>query len=200
MGQDIRELLKNNSFVEKDNEYLTPGHEMRFLDRLNESFPQPEKKSKIVLFNNTFSKYYVAASLVLIFLLGSYTFFDLQQNDFSTVLKQESNKSQLNLADVSPEFKKIEDYYLASINVELASLQVNSSNKKLLDTFMEQLSKLDEEYQLLQQDLKNEADLNIAIDALIQNLQLRLDLLQEFKEDLNIKNEQQDTTYQNLQA
>ena len=111
MGQDIRELLKNNSFVEKDNEYLTPGHEMRFLDRLNESFPQPEKKSKIVLFNNTFSKYYVAASLVLIFLLGSYTFFDLQQNDFSTVLKQESNKSQLNLADVSPEFKKIEDYY-----------------------------------------------------------------------------------------
>ncbi len=200
MGQDIRELLKNNSFVEKDNEYLTPGHEMRFLDRLNESFPQPEKKSKIVLFNNTFSKYYVAASLVLIFLLGSYTFFDLQQNDFSTVLKQESNKSQLNLADVSPEFKKIEDYYLASINVELASLQVNSSNKKLLDTFMEQLSKLDEEYQLLQQDLKNEADLNIAIDALIQNLQLRLDLLQEFKEDLNTKNEQQNTTYQNLQA
>ena len=200
MGQDIRELLKNNSFVEKDNEYLTPGHEMRFLDRLNESFPQPEKKSKIVLFNNTFSKYYVAASLVLIFLLGSYTFFDLQQNDFSTVLKQESNKSHLNLADVSPEFKKIEDYYLASINVELASLQVNSSNKKLLDTFMEQLSKLDEEYQLLQQDLKNEADLNIAIDALIQNLQLRLDLLQEFKEDLNTKNEQQNTTYQNLQA
>ena len=200
MGQDIRELLKNNSFVEKDNEYLSPGHEMRFLDRLNESFPQPEKKSKIVLFNNTFSKYYVAASLVLIFLLGSYTFFDLQQNDFSTVLKQESNKSQLNLADVSPEFKKIEDYYLASINVELASLQVNSSNKKLLDTFMEQLSKLDEEYQLLQQDLKNEADLNIAIDALIQNLQLRLDLLQEFKEDLNTKNEQQNTTYQNLQA
>ena len=200
MGQDIRELLKNNSFVEKDNEYLSPGHEMRFLDRLNESFPQPEKNSKIVLFNNTFSKYYVAASLVLIFLLGSYTFFDLQQNDFSTVLKQESNKSQLNLADVSPEFKKIEDYYLASINVELASLQVNSSNKKLLDTFMEQLSKLDEEYQLLQQDLKNEADLNIAIDALIQNLQLRLDLLQEFKEDLNTKNEQQNTTYQNLQA
>ena len=200
MGQDIRELLKNNSFVEKDNEYLSPGHEMRFLDRLNESFPQPEKKSKIVLFNNTFSKYYVAASLVLIFLLGSYTFFDLQQNDFSTVLKQESNKSQLNLADVSPEFKKIEDYYLASINVELASLQVNSSNKKLLDTFMEQLSKLDEEYQLLQQDLKNEADLSIAIDALIQNLQLRLDLLQEFKEDLNTKNEQQNTTYQNLQA
>lgn len=207
MGQDIRELLKDNQFFDvPEMQEMSSDHELRFLDRLNEALPETEETPKVVAMPKRKANYAIAASAAVLVALGSFFFTqmdsNLQQSPSETVYNLSKNDGQIipSLADVSPEFKKIEDYYLASINVELANLKVNGDNKNVVDSFMKQLSKLDEEYKNLQKDLHNHGTLNLSLEALIDNLQMRLELLQQLK--LNLKNihESNSTSYQNLQA
>lgn len=207
MGQDIRELLKDNQFFDvPEMQEMSSDHELRFLDRLNEALPETEETQKVVAMPKLKANYAIAASAAVLVALGSFFFTqmdsNLQQSPSETVYNLSKNDGQIipSLADVSPEFKKIEDYYLASINVELANLKVNGDNKNVVDSFMKQLSKLDEEYKNLQKDLHNHGTLNLSLEALIDNLQMRLELLQQLK--LNLKNihESSSTSYQNLQA
>jgi len=46
------------------------------------------------------------------------------------------------LSDISPDFKKVEDYYMGNIKLELARLDSTDDNKELIDSFMKQLAKL----------------------------------------------------------
>ena len=234
MGQDIRELLKNDQFFDTPQiEGLSEDHGLRFLDKLNESFPEegqeeesevpqsfldrlnaalPEEEveselpNEVAKSSNKKMYYSIAASAVVLLTLGSFFFAktetNLQQPPVENVYQLSDNNKEIipSLADVSPEFKKVEDYYLASINLEIASLKVNKENKSIVDSFMKQLSKLDEEYKLLQKELHSQGTLTLSLEALIDNLQMRLELLQQLKQNLKNINEPNTTTYQNLQA
>lgn len=231
MGQDIRELLKNDQFLDIPQiEGLSEDHDLRFLDRLNAVLPEEEetvevaqdfldrlnaalpeeeveeKEEKALSFLNKKTYYSIAASAAVLFALSSFFFTEtetnLQQPPVENVYQLSDNNNEIipSLADVSPEFKKVEDYYLASINLELANLKVNNENKSVVDSFMKQLSKLDEEYKLLQRELHSQGTLTISLEALIDNLQMRLELLQQLKQNLKNINEPNATTYQNLQA
>ena len=85
------------------------------------------------------------------------------------------------LGDLSPDLKKIENYYVANINLELSRLEVSDENKGLVDDFMSRLSELDKEYQRLNTELNEIGPNDQTINALIKNLQLRLQLLQKLK-------------------
>ena len=207
MGQDIRELLKNDSLFDVPQmQEMSSDHELRFLDKLNAALPEEEETPKVVVMPKRKRNYTIAASAAVMLALGSFFFSqinsNLQQEPTETVYNLSKNDGEIipSLADVSPEFKKVEDYYLASINVELANLKVNNDNKSIIDSFMKQLSKLDEEYKLLQKELHNQGTLNLSLEALINNLQMRLELLQQLKQNLKNINESNSTTYQNLQA
>lgn len=173
MGQDIRELLKDNQFFDvPEMQEMSSDHELRFLDRLNEALPETEETPKVVAMPKRKANYAIAASAAVLVALGSFFFTqmdsNLQQSPSETVYNLSKNDGQIipSLADVSPEFKKIEDYYLASINVELANLKVNGDNKNVVDSFMKQLSKLDEEYKNLQKDLHNHGTLNLSLEQI----------------------------------
>jgi hypothetical protein len=102
------------------------------------------------------------------------------------------------LSDVSPEYKKIENYYLASLNMELAKLDVNDSNKALVDSFMKQLSGLDQEYKKLNAEINETGLTESSVEALISNLQLRLELLNKLKnkiKDINQSKNQENENY-----
>ena len=208
MGQDIRELLKNNQLFDVPQmEGMSADHELRFLDKLNEALPEEPEATKVVrMSNKRKATYAIAASAAVVLALGGFFFSqsdsNLQQLPAETVYNLSKNDTEIipSLADVSPEFKKVEDYYLASINVELANLKVNEDNKSVIDSFMKQLSKLDEEYKNLQKDLHSHGTLNLSLEALIDNLQMRLELLQQLKLNLKNINESNSNTYQNLQA
>ncbi len=206
MGQDIRELLKNESVFDNSHiEEMSEGHSMRFLDKLNAELPEEKHTLKVVSLPKRKINFGVAASAVIVLALGSFLFsnssFNLQQPSKEDVfnLSNNDNENIPSLADVSPEFKKVEDYYLASINVELANLKVNAENKNVVDSFMKQLSKLDKEYKLLQKELHSQGTLSISLEALIDNLQMRLELLQQLKTNLKNINEHS-SSYKNLQA
>lgn len=169
MPKDIRKLTKNyNRSISK----LSENHEEKFLRKLEQAFPKKKK---------SYTWMYAAASILL--LIG----FSVKVYLTETVQKIDTNNNieQIRLGDISPEMKKVENYYLTAINNEMASLEVTQENKALLDVYFEKLGKLDVDYKRLNQQLEVEGINNKIINALITNLQLRLQLLIQLKDQVN---------------
>lgn len=125
----------------------------------------------------------VAATVLVLFGLGYV--FTLQERDQGSSIQQ---TSEISLKDYSPELKKIENYYLTAINLELASLEVTDENRALLDEYLRRLNGLTKEYELLSRQLRLDTIDEELINNLIDNLQKRLQLMVELKNELkNIK-------------
>ena len=191
MQRDLRELFKKDSKEQKHQ--LKEGHESRFLDRLEEELPQ-KKKSIFFLLK-------IAASMLVLLSLGHFVFVVNNEDDPVKVTVVEKNKATetiegISLGDLSPDLKKVENYYVANINLALSKLEVSIENKDLVDSYMLQLSNLNTEYKKLNIELNQLGPNDQTINALIENLQYRLQLLQKLKKKLNelktSKNEQVD--------
>ncbi|MCR1026915.1 hypothetical protein [Cellulophaga baltica] len=181
MNQDLRTLCKDAEEQEKPR--LNSGHRARFSERLHQEFP--ERKPRPILF---FVK--IAAVLFIMISIGVYFFVNKEvrlPKEDTTLVKSASKTDlqEISLGDLSPDLKKVENYYLATINLELAKLEVSQENKDLVDGFMERLADLNIEYQRLNKELNTIGPNDQTISALIQNLQLRLRLLQKLKDTLN---------------
>lgn len=192
MSQDLRELFKKER--EKRKPTMSEGHEERFLKLLQDEFPK-KKKTRFYLLK-------IAATVLLLITAG---YFGYKKYSEKTVIQQtivegkneRIEQNAITLGDLSPDLKKVEHYYVANINLELAKLQVSDDNKGLIDSFMSQLENLDSEYLRLNNELNKMGPNDQTISALIKNLQLRLQLLQKLKKKLNnlntSKNEQVET-------
>lgn len=199
MAQDLRELLKGGS-PEKTN--LSKGHEERFEALLAEKMPQTET-------NSSFNWMKVAAIVVVMLgvaffgyqYLSDFTGNTLDKNSNPIVTTEENSTektNQISLGDLSPDLKKVEEYYLMGINVQLASLKIDSENKGLVDGYMKQLGNLDKEYKRLSIELNKEGPSEATITALIDNLKLRLELLFKLKNKLNELKTQENEPINNI--
>ena len=65
---------------------------------------------------------------------------------------------------------------------------------------MEQMADLDEEYQRLNMEISQNGPNEQSIDAMIGNLQLRLELLYKLKNKLKEINQSKDEQYENYQV
>ena len=171
MPKDLRDIIKDAEHNELE---LPKDHRKRFEDRLSE-LHKPEKRS-----NFFFLK--IAASLVLLVSLG---YFVLNINPTTTQIEETPEIKFASLGSISPEMEKVENYYLTAINYELASLEKTPENQKLLDDYLEKIGKLDEDYKRLNKELTENGINEKTINALITNLQLRLQLLLQLKDQLN---------------
>lgn len=189
MKQDLIKLFKKER--EEQSFELKKGHEARFLSKLDEALPV-EKKSLWHIWK-------VAASIVVLLglgMIGYLHFFNTE--DIPTTIVDKGGPTEkdntFSFGDLSPDLKKVENYYVANINMELSKLDVSAANKELVDSFMERLSELNSEYENLNSELNELGPNDQTISALIENLQLRLQLLQRLKKKLNqlksSKNEQ----------
>ncbi len=169
MPKDIRNLARD---FKEENIELSQQHEGRFLSKLEEAFPEKRTSYKWL---------YKVASIAILLGVGL-TFYITA----SASKKEEVKiKEHISLGDISPEMKKIEDYYLTAINYEIASLDVTPDNKALLDEYFEKIGKLDNDYKRLNEKLKTKGITNEIINSLITNLQLRLQLLIFLKDQLH---------------
>ncbi|WP_136467306.1 hypothetical protein [Flagellimonas onchidii] len=203
MGQDLKELFAKEK--KEDKRIMKPGHEDRFLSKLEESLPDlkletaPKSKPKPKL--KPFPWLRIAASVVVLLGLTAYFVFgtDKTIENSDTTITDKGNGSEqrqsISLGDLSPDLKKIERYYVTNINLELSGLEFTGENKVIVDSYMARLSELDKEYKKLTVELNAVGPNDDTINALIQNLQLRLQLLQKLKSKLNqlksSKNEQE---------
>ena len=185
MAQDIRELFKNDTL---SNEKMPEDHEKRFLDKLEKALPSEKTKPH-------WSWMRIAASVVVILGLsfGGYTFFKTEQNPDKNTVADVNNNTPVNtntssLASVSPDLKKVEDYYLASINFELSKLKPTPETKELYDDYLEQINTLDQEYKRLSKELEASGPSELTINALIDNLKWRLNLLYRLREQIKALN------------
>jgi len=180
MAQDIRELFRKEPKTK--GQKLKSGHEKRFLKRLENELPKRKRPFSIVL--------RVAASVLV--LLGLAGYFLLNGQDPEAVKTKIVGKDMdnddergISLGDLSPDLKKIENYYVANINLELSRLKVSKKNRGLVDSFMDQLAELNGEYTKLNTELNKMGPNEQTITAMIKNLQLRLQLMHKLKEKLN---------------
>jgi len=179
MSQDLRDLFKENK--SKSSAKMKAGHEERFLEKLEKELPATKKPS--------FLMWKVAASVVVLMGVGLYFINRDGVNAIDNEVVGTGNPTEevktFSLGDLSPDLKKVEDYYVSTINFELSKLELTEDNKGLVDSYLDQLSELDEEYKKLNIELNEIGPNDQTINALIKNLQLRLQLLQKLKIKLN---------------
>jgi len=195
MARDLRELFekerKQKSFKMKE------GHENRFFAKLEKELPKDPPKRKVISLWMQ-----IAASVVVAVGLSVYYFNNnggtVEPDEKITVVDSDNPSKEaqgISLGDLSPDLKKIETYYTTNINLQLSELADDPGNKELVDSYMDRLAELNKEYQRLNQELNDYGPNDQTIGALINNLQLRLQLLQKLKSKLNqlksSKNEQE---------
>jgi hypothetical protein len=132
----------------------------------------------------------MAASVVVLLGLGVVLYQQIRTTETlkTTVIDQRTETAEpqgISLGDVSPDLRKVETYYVNSINLELANLQLSPENKVVVDDFMVRLGELNAEYKVLNKELNEMGPNEQTIGALIKNLQLRLQLLLKLKEKLH---------------
>lgn len=192
MSQDLRKLFEND----REKEFkMKPGHEDRFLQKLDKELPLHKRRNWQI--------WSIAASVAILLAVGVYTLKpDGSREIPTTIVETENNNPNTNtgitMGDLSPDLKKVEQYYVGQINLELASLEISEENKAVVDQFMRQLNDLNKEYVGLNQELNELGPNDQTISALIKNLQLRLQLLHKLNTTLNnlkfSENEQANTS------
>lgn len=195
MARDLREMFEKERSAKKYS--LKEGHEDRFLAKLDQELPEGPIQNK----TNRFGWWRIAASVLVLLGVGGYLLSEYGQSDpVINPTKVEKNvvgtqTPAFSLGDLSPDLKKIESYYVTQINLALSDLEFGGDNKALIDGYMEKLAELDLEYARLNEELNSIGPNDQTINALIKNLQLRLQLLQKLKSKLNqlksSKNEQE---------
>lgn len=174
---------------------MREDHESRFEARLDEAFPQRRMPLFYMLS--------IAASVVVLIGLG--IFFIMQSPPVDPVKTTVVDKQPavedsytLSLGDLSPDLKKVETYYVNSINMELAELDLDGEYKEVVDDYMGRLAELNEEYKNLVKELNEIGPNEQTISAMIQNLQMRLQILQKLKEKLHQLKSSKNETVSNL--
>lgn len=196
MARDLRKLFTKER--EEKTYSMKKGHEARFLSKLDAKMPteEPPKERK------GYSVWWqMAASVVVALGLTFYYFSTKEENSGPSetqIVETENGKEEdqtISLGDLSPDLKKVENYYLTNINLQLSDLELDSNNKEVMDSYMARLAELDNEYHRLNKELNEMGPNDQTIGALVKNLQLRLQLLQKLKSKLNqlksSKNEQE---------
>ncbi|WP_299676723.1 hypothetical protein [uncultured Tenacibaculum sp.] len=170
MKRDIRELFKEDEF-EKE---LPENHRIEFLEKLkatNEKKKFPFKK--IVG--------YVASVVVLI---SVYLFLPKNKID---------EKNQQLLLHV----QQIETEYLKNINTEWNNFLELTNDEKLIEKYDEKLKELSADYKVLSSKLNEKPnDINV-LEALISNLQKRLQTLKDIQEHIKSL-KQKKVTYETI--
>jgi hypothetical protein len=176
MAQDLRNLFEEDKLAQRAK--MSQDHEARFLEKLNKELPIEKKSSGFSFLN-------IAASVVILLGLsfGAYKYF--QDSPIDVEPEKEVVDTDLRtLGDVSPDLKKVEDYYLASINLELSKVELTPQNKELFDGYVLRLQELNKEYDKLLEELNESGPNSVTLDALIENLKLRLNLVMRLKDKL----------------
>ncbi len=205
MAQDIRKMFQEEK--DRPSEKLKKGHLRRFEAKLDKALPKEvseEKRSNDHFFFLKIAAVFIVVVGVAFFFFAPHMGGNENQVVETPVSVEEGEDvvpvKEYQLSDVSPEYKRVEDYYLASLNIELAKLDINEENRALVDAFMEQLAELDKEYKRLNAEIEKNGLNERSVEAMIANLQLRLELLFKLKNKINEINETQNEKYENLQA
>ena len=147
------------------------NHKNRFMAKLN-------KQNQTAQVNKKHSSIWksligVAASVVLIIAL---------------VIGNNQDVKALDLASVSPEMAQTQNFFDSTIAIELKKLESasNPETKMLIQDALNQMKRLENEYESLKTDLSQSGNDQRVIYAMISNFQNRIEILQNTLQQIEI--------------
>ncbi len=178
MKVDIKEKLKDEKMLRE----LSHNHRSDFERKLQKEMHGKSGGVRQYLM--------IAASVIVLFTMG----YMISLTQDTPQEKAKAPSASVSLEEFSPELKKIENYYLTAINMELANLDLTDANKLVLQEYFRKMNSLTNEYKLQSEELQiNKIDEEL-INNLIDNLQMRLQLMIELKNELKkLKNKENET-------
>ena len=168
MKVDIKEKLKDKTMLRE----LPNNHRSIFEERLQNELHRKKANPRRYLM--------IAASVIVLFSMG----FLLTMTQDSNAVPIENTSAKVSLEEFSPELKKIENYYLTAINFEIANLKVTDANKVILQESFRKMNSLTNEYKLQSEQLDIDKIDEELINNLIDNLQMRQQLMIELQKEL----------------
>lgn len=171
MKQDIRDLFKGDVASKKQ---LPDNHRQEFYEKL---------KAKNMKPNKSWLWLKIAAVLILALTVGF------------LVIPKNSNEVKVSL--IIAQIETIEAEYLANIETEWQSFIAIAEDEILIERFRKKLKELDTDYKAISVQFKTDTNNILVIEALVDNLQTRLQILKDIQKHikiLNQKNEPYDNT------
>lgn len=155
-------------FSNQDFDFHEPhsGHMERFQRKLN----RPKKRQL------NWQWMSVAASLVLgfTFWLGTFT-----------------QKQTIDMADISPKMKEVQNYFVSTIYQELQTIEKSRSleTETIIEEALDAIEDLEEDYNVFVKELNNNGDQRKLLNAMVKNYQQRLEILENLLKQIDqIKN------------
>lgn len=172
MKQDIRTL-----FTEEDDlKPLPKNHRSEFADKL-------KKQSKPK--QNPYAWLSAAAVLIIALTIGF------------NVRDMEAKPELNHVSPIIAQVEAVEAEYLKDIETEWQSFIAIADDAVLVERFRKKLKDLDTDYKAISVQFKDDANNILVIEALVENLQTRLQILKDIQDHikiLNQKNEQYENT------
>jgi hypothetical protein len=171
-------------------------------DEFDEFTPAPglfngvETRKPRVIRMNWNSVMWKAAAVIGIF-VGSYFFHDWMDNS-----SENAQMAAIEQSEESSEFVKMlieaEAYYTSQIDSRKEEFYLLTSDQpNIKDEIDLELVELDEVYAQLKQDLKDNADNEEVIGAMVQNYRIKLDILESVLEQIQrAKNDEKENNYE----
>ncbi|MEZ4800718.1 MAG: hypothetical protein R2809_13270 [Flavobacteriales bacterium] len=147
-----------------DSNPINEGHEFRFEQRLNQAMKQ-KRSSKI-------QKIWWAAAVFIAIAITVWT------------VRPVGNVIAENEVELPKEVGKVAVYF--SEQVKLMNVNVTVGNDEVINHFVKELTRLENEYNKLNELYKNQPNNSNLIDGMIENFEFRLKIMQQLKSYLEI--------------
>jgi len=171
MKQDIRTL-----FTEEDDlKPLPKNHRSEFADKL-------KKQSKPK--QNPYTWLGAAGILIMALTIGF------------NALEMETKPEQNQVSPIVAQVEAVEAKYLKNIESEWQSFVALTDDTVLVERFRKKLEDLDADYKAISLQFKADSSNILVIEALVDNLQTRLQILKDIQKHINILN-QNNEQYEN---
>ena len=171
MKQDIRDLFREDEVSEHT---LPEQHRQEFYEKLKAS--RPQRKSGLKM--NYLLK---IAAIAVLFIAMAFTVFKMANKTVSNEVVEESS--------IENQIEVIEKEYLASIDEEWEKFIHVAKDEKLVKRYKDKLDNLDADYQEISKQFKTDNNNILIIEALVDNLKTRLQLLKDIQQHINILNQ-----------
>ena len=164
MKQDIRNLFNE----EDDLKTLPENHRIEFAEKL-------KKQSKPK--QNPYAWLSAAAILIIALTIG----FNVRDMESKPELNQ--------VSPIIAQVEAVEAEYLKDIETEWQSFVAIADDAVLVERFRKKLKDLDTDYQDISLQFKEDSNNILVIEALVVNLQTRLQILKDIQKHINILNQ-----------
>ncbi|MCD2260000.1 hypothetical protein [Psychroserpens luteolus] len=171
MKQDIRDLFGKDEVSGKT---LPDNHRQEFYDKLKAS--RPRRKSG-------FKRNYLLriAAIAILFLAMTVVVLKTATTTVTNKVVEESS--------IETQIEVIEKEYLASIDKEWQNFISLATDEKLVKRYKDKLDNLDKDYQEISKQFKADNNNILVIEALVDNLKTRLQLLKDIQQHIHLLNQ-----------